>query len=236
MVPCALVSLLCVCLCAFSSSGAWAAKHSSELQRGGAEGWSCGAPERKGRTWLHTETAWQRDGDAQHTHHRTHTDGHVEKGQGNMLARFTGKQAGVKLLSPEWPFHLIIEHCVLILSVCFSAFPPSSLPAPDVSPCSCWLIFPLSFLQTEKEEQVRKIKSRHNEDLVSLLGYFPNKRQLEDWIYTKSKEVNATRDRLAKLKLVICIHIKAHTFVAAEKPNHFLWHWLMLFHDCHNSQ
>ncbi|XP_073336108.1 DNA repair protein RAD50 [Pagrus major] len=53
--------------------------------------------------------------------------------------------------------------------------------------------------KTEKEEQVRKIKSRHNEDLVSLLGYFPNKRQLEDWIYTKSKEVNATRDRLAKL-------------------------------------
>lgn len=83
---------------------------------------------------------------------------------------------------------------------------------------------------------MRKIKSRHNEDLVSLLGYFPNKRQLEDWIYAKSKEVNATRDRLAKLKLVICVHIKAHAFVAAEKTNHFLWHWLILFHDCLNSQ
>ncbi|XP_056587602.1 DNA repair protein RAD50 [Triplophysa dalaica] len=51
----------------------------------------------------------------------------------------------------------------------------------------------------DKEEQVRKIKSRHNEDLVSLLGHFPNKRQLEDWIHTKSREINTTRDRLSKL-------------------------------------
>uniref|UniRef100_A0A7N6ARL0 Zinc-hook domain-containing protein n=1 Tax=Anabas testudineus TaxID=64144 RepID=A0A7N6ARL0_ANATE len=57
--------------------------------------------------------------------------------------------------------------------------------------------------KTEKEEQVRKIKSRHSEDLVSLLGHFPNKRELEDWIYAKSKEINNTRDRLAKLKLFI---------------------------------
>lgn len=35
-----------------------------------------------------------------------------------------------------------------------------------------------------------------------LLGHFPNKRKLEDWIYAKSKEVNSTRERLAKLKLV----------------------------------
>uniref|UniRef100_A0A7N8X1D4 RAD50 homolog, double strand break repair protein n=1 Tax=Mastacembelus armatus TaxID=205130 RepID=A0A7N8X1D4_9TELE len=52
--------------------------------------------------------------------------------------------------------------------------------------------------KTEKEEQVRKIKSRHSEDLVSLLGHFPNKRELEDWIYAKSKEISNTRDRLAK--------------------------------------
>lgn len=51
----------------------------------------------------------------------------------------------------------------------------------------------------DKEEQVRKIKSRHNEDLVSLLGHFPNKRQLEDWIHTKSREINSTRDQLSKL-------------------------------------
>lgn len=49
---------------------------------------------------------------------------------------------------------------------------------------------------------MRKIKSRHSEDLVSLLGHFPNKRELEDWIYSKSKEISATRDRLAKLKSV----------------------------------
>lgn len=54
----------------------------------------------------------------------------------------------------------------------------------------------------EKEDQVRKIKSRHSEDLVSLLGHFPNKLELEDWIYLKSKEITSTRDRLAKLKFV----------------------------------
>lgn len=85
----------------------------------------------------------------------------------------------------------------------FSLF-PSFLPAAVIHPFSVGspLIFPLSFFQAEKEEQVRKIKSRHSEDLVSLLGHFPNKRELEDWIYSKSKEVNGTRDRLAKLKLV----------------------------------
>lgn len=55
----------------------------------------------------------------------------------------------------------------------------------------------------EKEDQVRKIKSRHSEDLLSLLGHFPNKRELEDWIYSKSKEISGTRDRLAKLKSVV---------------------------------
>uniref|UniRef100_A0A7N8YD29 RAD50 homolog, double strand break repair protein n=1 Tax=Mastacembelus armatus TaxID=205130 RepID=A0A7N8YD29_9TELE len=58
--------------------------------------------------------------------------------------------------------------------------------------------------KTEKEEQVRKIKSRHSEDLVSLLGHFPNKRELEDWIYAKSKEISNTRDRLAKFKEPCC--------------------------------
>ena len=46
---------------------------------------------------------------------------------------------------------------------------------------------------------------------MSLLGHFPNKRELEDWIYAKSKEVNSTRDRLAKLKFVRFIYMKAHT-------------------------
>uniref|UniRef100_A0A673A5U2 Rad50/SbcC-type AAA domain-containing protein n=1 Tax=Sphaeramia orbicularis TaxID=375764 RepID=A0A673A5U2_9TELE len=79
--------------------------------------------------------------------------------------------------------------------------------------------------KTEKEEQVRKIKSRHSEDLVSLLGHFPNKRELEDWIYAKSKEINSTRDKLAKLKsslkgitfdmvgLKLCFHKLVHCIV-----------------------
>lgn len=53
--------------------------------------------------------------------------------------------------------------------------------------------------KTDKDEQIRKIKSRHSDELTSLLGYFPNKKQLEDWLHSKSKEINQTRDRLAKL-------------------------------------
>ncbi|KAJ8266800.1 hypothetical protein GJAV_G00134820 [Gymnothorax javanicus] len=53
--------------------------------------------------------------------------------------------------------------------------------------------------KTDKEEQVRKIKSRHNEDLTSLLGHFPNKKQLEDWLHSKNREINQTRDKLCKL-------------------------------------
>uniref|UniRef100_A0AC11EKP4 RAD50 double strand break repair protein n=1 Tax=Ovis aries TaxID=9940 RepID=A0AC11EKP4_SHEEP len=51
----------------------------------------------------------------------------------------------------------------------------------------------------DKDEQIRKIKYRHSDELTSLLGYFPNKKQLEDWLHSKSKEINQTRDRLAKL-------------------------------------
>lgn len=53
--------------------------------------------------------------------------------------------------------------------------------------------------KTDKDEQIRKIKSRHSSELTSLLGYFPNKKQLEDWLHSKSKEINQTRDRLANL-------------------------------------
>ncbi|KAM7374588.1 hypothetical protein PAMP_007235 [Pampus punctatissimus] len=68
----------------------------------------------------------------------------------------------------------------------------------------------------EKEEQVRKIKSRHSEDLVSLLGHFPNKRELEDWIYAKSKEVNSTRDRLAKLNKDLASSEQNKSHIASE--------------------
>uniref|UniRef100_A0A7N6A7Q2 Zinc-hook domain-containing protein n=1 Tax=Anabas testudineus TaxID=64144 RepID=A0A7N6A7Q2_ANATE len=70
--------------------------------------------------------------------------------------------------------------------------------------------------KTEKEEQVRKIKSRHSEDLVSLLGHFPNKRELEDWIYAKSKEINNTRDRLAKLNKNLASSEQNKSHIGAE--------------------
>ncbi|MBN3315434.1 RAD50 protein, partial [Atractosteus spatula] len=53
--------------------------------------------------------------------------------------------------------------------------------------------------KVDKDEQVRKIKSRHSDELTSLLGYFPNKRQLEDWIHTKNREINQTRDKLYRM-------------------------------------
>ncbi|PIO31400.1 hypothetical protein AB205_0035960, partial [Aquarana catesbeiana] len=53
--------------------------------------------------------------------------------------------------------------------------------------------------KAEKEDHIRKIKSRHNDELTSLLGYFPTKKQLEDWLYAKQKDINQTREKLAKL-------------------------------------
>ncbi|NWZ35007.1 RAD50 protein, partial [Brachypodius atriceps] len=53
--------------------------------------------------------------------------------------------------------------------------------------------------KAEKEDQIRRVKSRHSEELTSLLGYFPNKKQLEDWLHGKSKKINQTRDTLANL-------------------------------------
>ncbi|NXA50338.1 RAD50 protein, partial [Nothocercus julius] len=53
--------------------------------------------------------------------------------------------------------------------------------------------------KAEKEEQIRKVKSRHCDELTLRLGYFPNKKQLEDWLHDKNKEINQTRDRIAKL-------------------------------------
>uniref|UniRef100_A0A8D0AMU5 RAD50 double strand break repair protein n=1 Tax=Sander lucioperca TaxID=283035 RepID=A0A8D0AMU5_SANLU len=55
--------------------------------------------------------------------------------------------------------------------------------------------------KTEKEEQVRKIKSRH---------------KLEDWIYAKSKEINNTRDRLAKLNKDLASSEQNKSHIAAE--------------------
>ncbi|XP_027887856.1 DNA repair protein RAD50 [Xiphophorus couchianus] len=70
--------------------------------------------------------------------------------------------------------------------------------------------------KTEKEEQVRKTKARHGEDLMLLLGHFPNKRELEDWIYSKSKEINSTRDKLAKLNKDLASSEQNKSHIAAE--------------------
>uniref|UniRef100_A0A8C8K2J5 Zinc-hook domain-containing protein n=1 Tax=Oncorhynchus tshawytscha TaxID=74940 RepID=A0A8C8K2J5_ONCTS len=70
--------------------------------------------------------------------------------------------------------------------------------------------------KTDKEDQVRKIKSRHSEDLVSLLGHFPKKRELEDWIHAKSKEINSTREKLAKLNKELASGEQNKSHITAE--------------------
>uniref|UniRef100_A0A671S0P6 DNA repair protein RAD50-like n=1 Tax=Sinocyclocheilus anshuiensis TaxID=1608454 RepID=A0A671S0P6_9TELE len=68
----------------------------------------------------------------------------------------------------------------------------------------------------EKEEQVRKIKSRHNDELVSLLGHFPSKKELQDWIYSKTKEINSTRERLSKINKELASGEQKKTHFTAE--------------------
>nr|XP_014352959.1 PREDICTED: DNA repair protein RAD50 [Latimeria chalumnae] len=70
--------------------------------------------------------------------------------------------------------------------------------------------------KTDKEEQIRKIKSRHNEDLVQLLGYFPNKKQLEDWIYAKSKEVKQTQEKIAKINMDLASAEQSKSHITSE--------------------
>ncbi|XP_026794416.3 DNA repair protein RAD50 isoform X2 [Pangasianodon hypophthalmus] len=70
--------------------------------------------------------------------------------------------------------------------------------------------------KTDKEDQIRKIKSRHNEDLVSLLGHFPNKRELEDWIHSKSREINSIREKLSKLNKELASREQTKSHCTAE--------------------
>ncbi|XP_061473042.1 DNA repair protein RAD50 [Rhineura floridana] len=70
--------------------------------------------------------------------------------------------------------------------------------------------------KADKEEQIRKIKSRHNEELISLMGYFPNKRQLEDWLHSKIKEINETRDKLANLNKELVSAEQNKNHISAE--------------------
>ncbi|XP_063148403.1 DNA repair protein RAD50 [Candoia aspera] len=73
--------------------------------------------------------------------------------------------------------------------------------------------------KADKEDQIRKIKFRHSEELISLLGFFPSKNQLEDWLYSRLKEINQTRDKLAKLnkQLVSAEQNKSHIITELRK-------------------
>ncbi|XP_051487262.1 DNA repair protein RAD50 isoform X2 [Apus apus] len=70
--------------------------------------------------------------------------------------------------------------------------------------------------KAEKEEQIRKTKSRHSDELTSLMGYFPNKNQLEDWLHGKNRKINQTRDNLAGLNKRLA-SVECHkTYVSTE--------------------
>ncbi|KAH0629759.1 hypothetical protein JD844_012103 [Phrynosoma platyrhinos] len=92
--------------------------------------------------------------------------------------------------------------------------------------------------KADKEEQIRKIKSRHSEELISLLGYFPNKRQLEDWLHSKIKEINQTRDKLAKLNkdLVSAEQNKNHISTELRKKEEQLSNYEEKLFDVCGSQ
>ncbi|NXQ25623.1 RAD50 protein, partial [Alaudala cheleensis] len=73
--------------------------------------------------------------------------------------------------------------------------------------------------KAEKEDQIRRVKSRHSEELTSLLGYFPNKKQLEDWLHGKNKKINQTRDTLANLNKQLASVESDKTHASKELKN-----------------
>ncbi|NXN09708.1 RAD50 protein, partial [Indicator maculatus] len=77
----------------------------------------------------------------------------------------------------------------------------------------------------DKEEQIRKVKSRHSEELTSLMGYFPNKNQLEDWLHAQNRKINQTRDNLAALnkRLASVESDKTHTNNELKKKEEQLY-------------
>ncbi|NXQ85603.1 RAD50 protein, partial [Nyctibius grandis] len=89
--------------------------------------------------------------------------------------------------------------------------------------------------KADKEEQIRKVKSRHSDELTSLLGYFPNKNQLEDWLHGKNRKINQTRDNLAGLNKRLASVEYHKTYVSNElrkKEAQLSLHEAKLFDVC----
>ncbi|NXL88064.1 RAD50 protein, partial [Alectura lathami] len=70
--------------------------------------------------------------------------------------------------------------------------------------------------KADKEEQIRKVKARHSEELTLLLGYFPNKKQLEDWLHGKNREINDTRNRHALLNKQLASAEQQKNYISTE--------------------
>ncbi|NXX42821.1 RAD50 protein, partial [Tricholaema leucomelas] len=92
--------------------------------------------------------------------------------------------------------------------------------------------------KADKEEQIRKVKSRHSEELTSLMGYFPNKNQLEDWLHAQNRKINQARDHLAALnkRLASVEYDKTHTSSELKKKEEQLYHHEARLSDVCGSQ
>ncbi|NXX95247.1 RAD50 protein, partial [Centropus bengalensis] len=89
--------------------------------------------------------------------------------------------------------------------------------------------------KAEKEEQIRKVKLRHSDELTLLLGYFPNKKQLEDWLHAKNKKINQTRDNLAGFNKRLASAEYLKTYISNElrkKEEQLSLHEAKLFDVC----
>ena len=53
-------------------------------------------------------------------------------------------------------------------------------------------------LQAEKEELVRKVKARDREARGTLMGQFPNKKELEDWIHATGRQNHPPSDKIGR--------------------------------------
>uniref|UniRef100_A0A8C4R6T7 RAD50 homolog, double strand break repair protein n=1 Tax=Eptatretus burgeri TaxID=7764 RepID=A0A8C4R6T7_EPTBU len=69
--------------------------------------------------------------------------------------------------------------------------------------------------KSEKEEQIRRVRARHQEVLFSIVGHFPTRRELEDWLQTRKIEITELQVKIQDLnkKLASAEQNKSHLTV-----------------------
>uniref|UniRef100_UPI00358F3D7A DNA repair protein RAD50 isoform X1 n=2 Tax=Myxine glutinosa TaxID=7769 RepID=UPI00358F3D7A len=69
--------------------------------------------------------------------------------------------------------------------------------------------------KNEKEEQIRRVRARHQEVLFTIIGHFPTRRELEDWLQTRRIEISDLQIKIQDLnkKLASAEQNKSHLSV-----------------------